>query len=144
MILVSGLCFSNEPNLNRPFQSWPLGTEAFELTPALFDYDSSYLAQQLQDIEKARSLQRTGRLLIFGGGLLAVMGAVFTTGAKKFGGDCCEDRYRNWGYLFVGTGSALIVGGLYMRNKGKRLEGSLALHIDPAMKRTALGYRLAF
>jgi hypothetical protein len=144
LFLVSSLCFPGGMDFNRSLRYWPLGTEGFEFTPSLFEFDSSYLAQKLRDIEQANSLQRTGHLLIFGGGLLAVMGSIFFIGSKKFGGVCCEQKYRNWGYLFIGTGSAMFVSGLIMTSKGKKIEGGLSLHVNPHLKEAALGCRLVF
>jgi len=144
LFVVSSLCFPSEINFNRALQYMPLGAEGSEYTPSLFEFDSGYLAQKLQDIEKVSSLQRTGRLLFIGGGLLTVMGSIFFIGSKDFGGACCEQKYKNWGYLFLGTGSAMVVGGLIMMSKGKKIERGLALHVDPHLKKVALGYRLVF
>ena len=142
--VVSCLCFPSDINFNLVLQYWPLGAERSEFTPSLLKFDSGYLAQKLRDIEKASSLQRTGRMLFIGGGLLAVMGSIFFIGSKDFGGDCCEQKYRNWGYLFLGTGSAMVVGGLIMTSKGKKIERGLALNVNPIRKEVALGYRLMF
>ena len=144
LFIVSSLCFPSGKDFNRGFQNWSLGTEGLEFTSSLYELDNGYLAQKLRDVEKASSLQRTGRLLFIGGGLLAVMGSVFFVGSKNFGGVCCEKKYRSWGYLFLGTGSAMIVGGLIMTSKGKRIESGLALHLNPVRNEAALGYRLVF
>ncbi len=144
LFVVSSLCFPSEMNFNRVLQNWTLGADKSEFTPYLFEFDSGYLAQKLRDIEKAGSLQKTGRMLFIGGGLLTVMGSIFFIGSKRFGGVCCEQKYRNWGYLFLGTGSAMIVGGLIMTSKGKKIESGLALNLNPVRKEAALGYRLVF
>ncbi len=144
LFIVSSLCFPSETSFNRTMQYWPLGAERSEFKPSPIEFDYGYLAQKLRDIEKASSLQRTGRLLFIGGGLLTVMGSIFFIGSKNFGGDCCEQKYRNWGYLFLGTGSAMVVGGLIMTSKGKKIERGLALHFDPVRKEAALGFRLMF
>jgi len=144
LFIVSSLCFPGEMNFNLALQYWLLGSEGLEFTPSLLEFDSGYLAQKLREIEKASSLQRTGRLLFIGGGLLTVMGSIFFLGSKDFGGVCCEQKYRNWGYLFLGTGSAMVVGGLIMTSKGKKIESGLALRLDPVRKEVSLGYRLVF
>lgn len=144
LFLVSNLCFPGEANFNRPFPTWPGGAESAEFAPSLFEFDSAYLTQELREIEEASSLQRTGRMLLFGGGLLAVMGSVFVIGSKDFGGVCCEKKYRSWGFLFLGTGSAMVAGGLLMIRKGKKIESGLALHVNPHRREAALGYRLVF
>ncbi len=143
-ILVSSLCFPSETNIYLSSQYGPSSLKKVVLTPSLFEFDSGYMAQKLRDIEKANSLQKTGRLLFIGGGLLTVMGTIFFIGSKKFGGACCEQKYKNWGYLFMGTGSVMVVGGLIMTSKGKRLEMGLALHLDPTWNEAAIGYRLVF
>lgn len=144
LFLISSFCFPGETNFNRDLKYGSLGTEKSEFMPYLFEFDTGYLAQKLRGIEKASSLQRTGRLLTIGGGLLAVMGSIFLIGNKDFGGDCCGQKYKNWGYLFLGTGAAVAVGGMIMTSKGKKIEGGLALHFDPVRKEGALGYRLVF
>ena len=144
LFLLSSFCFPGETNLSRDLHYGFLDAERSEFVPSLFEFDTGYFAQKLRDIEKANSLQTTGRLLTIGGGLLAVMGSVFLIGAKDFGGACCGRNYRNWGYLFLGTGSALAVAGFIMTGKGKKMEGGLALHFDPVRKEAAVGYRLVF
>ncbi len=131
-------------NFNRDLSYGPFAAEGSGIRPSLIEFNTGYMAQKLRDIEKANSLQKTGRLLFIGGGLLAVMGSIFFIGSKKFGGVCCEQKYKNWGYLFLGTGSAMVVGGLIMTSKGKRIEMGLALHLDPARNEAAIGYRLVF
>ena len=144
LFLISSFCFPGETNFNRDLKYGSLGTEKSEFMPYLFEFDTGYLAQKLRGIEKASSLQRTGRLLTIGGGLLAVMGSVFFVGSKNFGGVCCEKKYRSWGTLFLGTGSAMIVGGLIMTSKGKKIESGLTINLNPIRKEAALGYRLVF
>ncbi len=144
LFLISSLCFPGDTNFNRDLQYGLLGAERSEFMPSLFEFDTGYLAQKLRDIEKAGSLQSTGRLLTIGGGLLAVMGSIFLIGNRDFGGDCCGRKFRNWGYLFLGTGSALAVAGIIITGKGKKIEGGLALHFDPVRKEGAMGYRLVF
>ncbi|MFC2161589.1 hypothetical protein ACFLRX_08060 [Acidobacteriota bacterium] len=142
--IVSSLCFSSGAEFNLGLKYGPFETEEIEFTSALYELDQSYLAQRLRDVEKAGSLQRTGRLLFFSGGLLAVMGSIFFIGSKDFGGVCCEKKYKSWGTLFLATGSAMVVGGLIMTSKGKKIESGLALNLNPIRKEAALGYRLVF
>lgn len=114
------------------------------MTPSMLAWSSEFLAQELRDVGRAGSLQKTGTILAWGGGLLSAMGVTFLLGAKDFGSACCEKKYKTVGYLFLGAGAAMVVGGYFMIKKGKKIEGGLALHLDPARQVASLGYRLAF
>ena len=109
-----------------------------------FLLDTAGLAQGIRDIEKAQSLQKTGRFLTYGGGFLSIMGATFLIGAKDFGGACCVDKYNTLGYIFLGAGAALVVGGYFMIRKGKKLEGGLAFQMNPHEMKASIGFRLIF
>ena len=109
-----------------------------------FFLNTAGLVQGIRDIEKGQSLQKTGWLLMYGGGFLSVMGATFLIGARDFGGSCCVDKYNTLGYIFLGVGAAFVVGGYFMIRKGKKLDGGLAFQLNPYEMRASIGYRLIF
>ncbi|MCJ7581933.1 MAG: hypothetical protein MUP98_15580 [Candidatus Aminicenantes bacterium] len=143
-LFISALCFPSDTDFNRGLLFRSGDAEGTEFTPSFLELDSGYLAQKLLDVEKADSLQKTGRILFISGGLLAVMGSILFIGSKDFGEVCCEKKYRSWGTLFLATGSAMVVGGLIMTSKSKKIKSGLALHLNPVRNEAALGYRLIF